>query len=256
MKRFSALRGTLSQFSMLALDAVMPPRCLGCRAWLEGTLANGAFPMFCPRCEAALPLLRAPLCVCCGIPDSWEHPSHLCSDCHAHPPAFAALRSLYAFEKGAREAIHAVKYGGYTVYAPALASRLVTLLDDAPIPRECLLVPVPLHPWRRWKRGFNQSELLAGALAAVRSNSTVLATNVLRRSRWTTSQVELDEAHRAANVHDAFVADGQQLHALPALPVVLLDDVATTGATLNECARALRAAGAEQVFAVTFARRL
>lgn len=249
----------LQYAAALALDSVFPPRCAACSTLLASD--NRAFPsLFCEPCETALPQLRAPLCACCGTPDNWEHPSHRCADCRAHPPAFEALRSLYDFRGGVREAIHALKYRGQTALAAPLAQRLATLFDDAPVPRACLLVAVPLHPWRRWRRGFNQSEVIAQQLARVlrvRSNSTsICAPRVLRRVRWTAPQVELDEEQRAANVSGAFAADATALRALPRLPIVLVDDVTTTGATLDECARTLRAAGATQIFAVTFARRL
>lgn len=256
---FSSVASRLKCTAATALDAVFPPRCAGCLGWMPGNSAASGARLFCDSCEAALPHLHPPLCVCCGHPDELRHPTRRCPDCRAHLPAFKALRSLYDFEGGAREAIHALKYNRTTAYAPLLAARLAALFDEAPIPRRCLLVPVPLHPWRRWRRGFNQSELLAAALAGVLGGAPQAVTCVptlLRRARWTTSQVELDESHRAANVRGAFIADAALLRALPRLPIVLVDDVATTGATLDECARALHSAGAVDVFAVTIARKL
>ena len=272
LRIFSSFSSAVSSAVPLLLDAVFPPRCVSCQSWLE--TARGSAPhnpadqssdtdeLFCANCESALVRLRAPLCECCGNVDEWEHPSHRCADCRARPPAFTALRSLYDFSGGARDAVHALKYHGRTAFARPLAARLALLCNDDPIPRNCIPIAVPLHPWRRWRRGFNQSELLAHEIEKclqVRSNlkdESRSASRILRRVRWTSPQVELDEQHRAANVRGAFAADGRALAQLPPLPILLVDDVATTGATLDECARALKGAGASQVFAVTVARRI
>ncbi len=127
--------------------------------------------------------------------------------------------------------------------------------DGAAIPFAAIncIVPIPLHPLRRWRRGYNQSALLAKELSAL---SQIPSVELLRRTRHTQPQIELDSIHRAANVRGAFSFDeraGREYSRLES--ALLLDDVATTGATLEECARVLKAAGVQNVYALTIARR-
>ena len=231
-----------------ALDAVFPPRCIACGDWLETET------LFCAQCEKTLGRIAPPFCARCGTPLENQRVS-LCADCRQTSPHFDALRAVWLYERGAREAIHELKYNARTSLAKPLGARLADLISQPPFPREIILVPIPLHSWRRFRRGFNQSELLAREIHRVRSNSTVLPSGLLRRARWTTPQVELDEQQRAQNVKGAFEVDAGILRTLPHWPVVLIDDVATTAATLDECARVLKGAGVPQVFAATLARR-
>ncbi|HEX8834823.1 MAG TPA: phosphoribosyltransferase family protein, partial [Abditibacteriaceae bacterium] len=150
----------------------------------------------------------------------------------------------------------------------ALAAPLAGLMNEylqsqgaqshIPLERIELVVPVPLHAWRRYRRGYNQSELLAHELVLLmkRENSTVLCANILRRVRHTTSQVELNERDRVENVRGAFEATGAPASFHKNGAVLLIDDVCTTGATLRECARALEAAGVREIYALALARQL
>ncbi|HEX8550280.1 MAG TPA: ComF family protein [Abditibacteriaceae bacterium] len=240
------MKPLVHSLSQTALNAIFPPRCAACNAWLENE------ELWCVACEKSLKILSHPLCSQCGIPiESGER----CADCRKVPPHFESLRALWMFEHRTQEAIHRLKYEGQTSVAAPLGKQLAALLGKEPFPPQMILVPVPLHPWRKWRRGFNQSELLAREVCKVRSISTVLATNILRRARWTSPQVELHEQEREANVAGAFVADAALMKRLPAWPIVLIDDVATTGGTLSQCALALKKAGATEVFAATLARR-
>jgi len=187
-------------------------------------------------------------------------PAPECADCRANryhaAPAFTAARSLYFFEGPLREAIHRFKYGQCTSLAAGLGEELAGLartdfafaeIDFAAV------VPVPLHRIRRWRRGFNQSELLAQAFGR---HAGVPVVPLLRRPRLTPTQVGLSKAERAANVRGIFQADTGQLERSGARgrPVLVIDDVFTTGATLAECARTLRKAGTGPVYALTVAR--
>jgi ComF family protein len=246
----------------VALDAIFPPRCAGCGVW-SGEL-------FCAACRATLRPIAAPFCARCGLPfNPLAHAADLCADCrpnryHAAPP-FDMLRSPYAFEGALRHAVHRFKYQGKI----ALAAPLAALLDEflktqnhpsANIPRErlALLVPVPLHSWRRYRRGYNQSGLLARELGR---RLDVPVADALRRVRHTAPQVELSARDRAANVRGAFAInagfDAAPLHGDAVQSpgaVLLIDDVCTTGATLRECTRVLKQAGAPEVYALTLAR--
>ena len=157
-----------------------------------------------------------------------------------------------------RKAIHAFKYRGHTALATPLAALLWEYSqtpEGATIPFAGLscIVPIPLHPLRRWRRGYNQSALLAQKLGAL---AQIPCIEILRRTRHTQPQIELDAIHRVTNVRGAFSFDehASREYSQPQ-SVLLIDDVATTGATLEECARVLKAAGVQTVYALTIARR-
>ena len=177
-------------------------------------------------------------------------------------PPFAALRSAFVFEGALRGAVHQFKYRGKVARAAPLAALLGEFLrrDDGipigiPATQLALLAPVPLHPWRRWRRGYNQSALLAQELGR---SLGLPHGEILRRTRHTPPQVGLSARARQENVKGAFVADRRALDKWnPSRgAVLLLDDVCTTGATLRECAKALKSAGVAEVYALTLARQL
>lgn len=239
------------------LDAIFPPRCAGCRTWSE--------EIFCPCCQKNLQMVAAPLCACCGKPfDALAKvsPGSHCADCRDnryHPaPQLDVRRAPYEYSGPIREAIHSLKYRGKTALAAPLAELLWEYSQSQtqpaiPVEDVSLLVPIPLHPLRRWRRGYNQSTLLARGLS---EHTGLPYAELLRRARHTLPQIELDAAHRAANVRDAFEIDSNTLAEYSNLEsVLLIDDVATTGATLEECARVLKKAGVDSVYALTLARR-
>jgi ComF family protein len=239
------------------LDAAFPPRCAGCHAWNEA--------IFCPDCQTQLRFIRAPLCAQCGQEfDALAQiaPDSICADCRENryhsAPKIDARRAPLEYSGPIRQAIHAFKYRGQTALAAPLAALLWEYSrygEGASIPFAALscIVPIPLYSLRRWRRGYNQSALLAQKLSAL---SQIPSAEVLRRVRHTQPQIELDARHRAANVRGAFAVDERagREYSQPG-SVLLLDDVATTGATLEECARVLKAAGAQNVYALTIARR-
>jgi ComF family protein len=253
-----------------AWRALFPPRCAGCGLWCA--------ELFCVDCHDALEPLHSPLCALCGMPfDPLAQvlASALCTDCrdnryHAAPP-LAALRAPFEYSAGMREAIHAFKYRGKTARAVQFATLLgeyLTRTEEAqvfPLEDLKLIVPVPLHGWRRWRRGYNQSTLLACALAhwlQLHAGLTVRVAEVLRRVRYTRPQVELSgrERERERNIHGAFALDEplwREYSELGSGAFLLLDDVTTTGATLFECARVLQKSTevkTAQLYALTLAR--
>lgn len=244
-----------SRLYELALDAVFPPRCTLCRRF-------GA-RLWCDACAQTFSPITSPMCLCCGTPfDSNTRSANLCADCrsnryHGAPP-FDALRSCARFEGALREAIHRFKYQGQSGRAAPLAELLFDYwqADDKLAAHEfALLCPVPLHPLRQWRRGYNQSALLAAKLSA---QSGVPHAALLRRVRSTPPQIGLKEKERLANVKGAFAVDIKTLEKLnPSRgPVLLIDDVCTTGATLAECARVLKKAGVKEVCALTLGRQV
>ena len=197
--------------------------------------------------------LAPPWCARCGIPLAGSGAT-LCPQCRVHgPTALDLARAAYAFREPIRAAIHRFKYEGERGRAAHLAaltagSRGASELIAAGEAADVLLVPVPLDRARRRARGYNQSEELVRELAELWGCPVATA---LERARETRPQVGLDRLARRENVRGAFVWRGDSL---AARPVLLVDDVMTTGATAEECAAALKAAGAPWVGLLTVAR--
>jgi ComF family protein len=217
-----------------ALDLALPPRCLGCGArdrWL------------CADCAASLPPLGAARCRVCAVPLAGPL---VCPSCYRDPPHFAALHAPLQHDGLARELIHALKYRGQRHLAAPLGQLAAGALPGRDYD---LVVPVPLHPLRRAERGFNQSELLADQLR--HQLQLRKPPGSLVRVRSTVPQVGKDRLHRWENVRGAFAWRGAPLDGRP---LMVVDDVATTGATLEACAAALKSAGSGPVTGVTVAR--
>jgi len=231
------MTSVLNKAGRFAVDLLYPPRCAVCGS-------HGTF--LCRRCAESLAGTKPPRCSVC-----WEpcHASDLCDKCRTDTPAFAGLRSAYLFRDGVRELVHRLKYQHQASLVSPMSSLLYEYVADNPLPAD-VLVPVPLFPRRRRIRGYNQSALLAQGLA--RRLGLPVDDRTLVRARNTASQAETANAEaRKLNVSGAFQCKGG---ALRSKRVLLIDDVATTGATLNACAKALREAGAASVWALTFAR--
>ena len=218
------------------LDWVLPPRCGGCRR-LGGWL--------CPRCLRAIRRLEEPLCPRCGRQLAFRH--DWCS-CRRRMPHLARLRAAAAYEAPLSAAIHRFKYNGWRALAGPLASLLTARLAVDGLPAS-QLVAVPLHGARQRQRGYNQSEELARALRA-RLGLPVPPGRLLR-TRDTPPQVGLDRLRRRDNVAGAFAWSGPHGGGEP---VLLIDDVVTTGATLEACAAALKLAGFGRISGITLAR--
>jgi predicted amidophosphoribosyltransferase len=217
--------------------ALAPPACLACR-----TPLTDAHAQLCVACRRALPWLREPRCIRCGLPAPCG------ARCPASGAAFERAWTPLAHDGPARVLVAALKFRGALPVAQLMAAQIA-----ASAPRDLLagavLVPVPLHPARHRARGFDQAALIASALGA-RSGLPVAA--CLRRSGPATRQLGADRSDRHA------AAERQLLRSRGPVPVrsVLVDDVHTTGATLDACARALRNAGSRHVAAVSYARAL
>ena len=175
----------------------------------------------------------------------------LCPSCASRASSIAAIRSIFRFEGVARVAVHELKYRNLRAIAPTIASYLAAYRMDEMIEPD-VIVPVPMHPRRQRQRGYNQSELLARGLG--RARALLVDTSSLRRIDAGRSQVRTaNRRERSRNVTDAFAcAEGS----FSDTRVLLVDDVCTTGATLEACAVALRSAGAVQVVGLTVAREI
>jgi ComF family protein len=238
-----ALRGACRQARRLALDVALPTLCISCREPVDG---EG----LCAACWSKLSFITPPYCPRLGIPFVYDPgPGLLSMEAIADPPAYTRARAAVRFDEVARTLVHALKYQDRTDLAPAMGRWMARagreLLGEADI-------LVPVH-WRRaWHRRYNQS----GALARIieRQSGVALKGDVLRRVRATEQQVGLSRAQRASNVQGAFqVADAARSE-VQGRRVVLVDDVLTSGATVDACARALLRAKAAQVDVLVFAR--
>lgn len=232
---------------MCLRDLVLPRACAGCGAGLgpeDGPL--------CWDCLTGLPRLEAPFCDRCGRPVAGrvDH-GYVCAACTAQPPAYVRARSALVYMGSAQALVAALKYRHAVWLAPLMAAFLAAALEaQFPGVRFDRVAPVPLHPARRRARGFNQSALLARGLA--RRTGLRDDPALLRRIRETPSQTHLTASQRLTNVKGAFSLRAS--HDPEGEDLLLIDDVMTTGATINECARVLLRHGAASVSALTFAR--
>ena len=246
-----ALRIACANAGRLLLDSVLPPLCLGCGEIVE---AAGAL---CAGCWQGFSFIAPPQCACCGDPFA-EHLGEdaLCAACLARRPLFRRARAALAYDTQSRRLVLPFKHGDRTDIARAcggwMARAGAELLAEAD-----LIAPVPLH-WRRLLvRRYNQAQLLARALARtiVRGQTGVrLAPDLLRRRRWTGSQAGLRARERRRNVREAFDIHPRWAAEVAGKTVLLVDDVLTTGATAEACARVLQRGGVRHVDVLTLAR--
>lgn len=261
MTRFQSLlfHGPLS-----LLDLLLPPQCICCDAEVrtQGQL--------CAACFRRTDFITEPCCVRCGVPfaavaegygqgpaprdalpDGQMGSAALCPSCIASPPLFGCARGALRYDAQGRQLILPLKHGDRpelaAMLAPQMARAGAALLRQAD-----LLVPVPLHRLRLFRRRYNQAALLATAVARIAGVPTLL--DALVRRRPTVSLDRKSAAERAAEVGDAFTLRPSRAGLLPGRCVVLIDDVMTSGATANACAAALLAGGARSVNVLVAAR--
>ena len=227
-------------------DALLPPRCIACGATVE---AGGAL---CAACWSQVTFLGAPQCACCGYPFEFAAPdASLCAACTAQPPAYDRARSVFRYQPESRALILRFKHADGTHAAPAYGSWLSRA--GAELLADCdLILPVPLHRWRLFRRRYNQSALLAQAVG--RMTGRAIAVDLLVRRRNTPSQGRMSALARRRNVRAAFAVRPGRAGAIAGRKILLIDDVLTTGATVEECARVLRRCGAVRVDVLTLAR--
>lgn len=229
-----------------ALNVLLPPHCIACPAFTEqpGTLCN--------TCWQAVHFISEPYCTQCGTPfvhDMGE--GALCGACIADPPPFDRARSAMRYDTHSRGMILRFKYGDQLQTVQSFAEWLLRL--GVPYFVEgAVVIPVPLHRRRLFTRRYNQAALLATALA--KHSGLVFLPQALLRKRHTPPQAELSREQRVVNVKGAFVVHPRHAVHFREKHVILIDDVMTTGATIRECARVLKKAGAKEVTVLTIAR--
>lgn len=228
-------------------DLFFPPVCVHCRGLVE----EGAYRHVCAACARLLDFVRPPHCATCGHPfygDAGDAGS--CPHCAALAPAFRRGCTAVLFRGPARALVLELKYHGGRHVLPdmeAIFRRSPSVLARA---RGAVLVPVPLHPRKQRERGYNQSALLAAALARA-TNGNARVESILQRVRDTPTQTSFDRRSRRDNLKNAFALE-RRARLNPSLHYLLVDDVFTTGSTLNSCARVLRQAGCLKLDVATF----
>lgn len=226
------------------LDFALPPRCPCCGA------ITGEPHRFCLACWSALAFLGPPCCARCALPFDYEAGEDaVCGLCLSEPPRYDRLRAAVAYGEVSRKVALKLKYGGRPGAAETIARFMERHLDAD---SGAILVPVPLHRWRIWRRGYNQAALIAGALA--RRSGIEARLDLIERVKRTPPLRGMGRRERSEAVRGAFRVAARHKEAVRGRAIVLVDDVYTSGATANACARVLKRAGAAQVNVLAWAR--
>ncbi len=246
MLRLDTLVRGLGGLPALALDALLPPRCLACGCPVD---RRGAL---CATCWERIDFAAAPHCACCGYPFAFDlGTGSLCGACMRRPPAFDRARFVMRYDDASKGLVLGFKHSDRTEGAPTYAAWLARagaeLLAEAD-----LLAPVPLHRIRLFTRRYNQAAMLCRALGQM--SGRPVAADLLVRRRNTPPQGRLSPAARRQNVAGAFAVAPARRGALEGRRVLLIDDVMTTGATVSACAGVLRRGGAAGVDVLVLAR--
>ncbi len=245
-RRLSQIAAALRMPFRMMLDVGLPPLCPSCR----DPVGDGTG--LCAPCWSKLSPIERPFCERLGIPFTYDPgPGILSMQAIADPPAYTRARAAVRYDEIARTMVHALKYGDRLDLAPVMARWMARagteVLEDAEV-----VVPVPLHWKRMWARRFNQSAALAKLVAG--PLGIPVSHTALKRVKATPQQVGLSKSERAANVQGAFRIEPANRSEIARRHVVLVDDVLTSGATVDACARVLLRGGARQVDVLVFAR--
>lgn len=239
-----SLAFSLSHSLAGVLRFLLPWACAGCRRPMTSLEDEG----FCGRCWLALPRLQGWVCRFCGVP--LADGGNLCFTCRQEP-AKILIRAAVAYRGPVLRAVHRFKYAGRKTLCRPFAILMECAWAGHPeLHPVDALVPVPLHASSRWERGYNQAEILARALSS--AVGVPIMSQALIRTRKTIPQFQLRKTERLTNLRGAFAVSRQAR--VKGMRLMLIDDVCTTGATLQECARALRRTGAARVHALVLAR--
>lgn len=228
------------------IDTILPPRCI-----VSGEIVAEQ-GMLAPSVWAQVRFIEGSVCESCGFPFDYEVISgSLCASCLDYPPNFASARASFVYDEASRDMILGFKHGDQT-YAVKSFAPLMLRAGREFLNRADLLVPVPLHPFRLVMRRYNQAALLAQALSKQADIPACL--DLLKRTRATQSQGHLNADERRKNVRKAFALNEKKTEQVKGKTIILIDDVYTTGATVKECTKALKRAGASEVHILTLAR--
>lgn len=226
------------------IDLIIPLRCIKC-----GTIVKGHQGL-CENCWPLIPFITSPLCKCCGLPFDFEiEEGALCGGCSHTLPPYKTARSVFIYTPQSKDLILRFKHTDSIHNAPLFAEWMARLGDGIKDP---YCIPVPLHWSRLFTRTYNQAALLAKEIS--KQQNWVYAPTLLIRKRRTPSQGHLSKKERIKNMTSAFAVPQKKKQRLASKTIILVDDVFTTGATLNACAKTLLKAGVKEVHALTLGR--
>lgn len=229
------------------VDFALPPRCPLCGVTVE------ADNRFCLSCWEDLDFLTKPWCASCGKPFSFEQGAgSQCVSCLQKPPEHDGVRAVVAYDDQSSLLAMRLKYGARLGIAELIAQQMERFLTE--LPSDALIIPVPLHRWRLWSRGFNQSVLIGRALSE--RNDIVMETAILNRKNATPPLRLMSANQRRRIVKNAFALSDNARNKIHGKTIILVDDVYTTGSTANACARVLKTSGADRVLVFCWARVL
>jgi ComF family protein len=244
--KFVQIQRLAANGAQRCLNLLLPPRCIvtGRIVDRQGVISHEAWQ--------ALSFIGAPLCACCGMPFSFAaEAGQRCGSCLAQLPYYEKARTALVYDDASREMIlrfkHADSLHAVHSFVPWLQRAGAEILNDADV-----IVPVPLHRWRLWKRRYNQAAVLAQALG--RAHAIAFMPDALIRTRATPPQGHMNAGERRKNVRNAFAVNPRRSDALKGRRIALIDDVLTTGSTAEECAKTLKKAGAASVSVLALAR--
>jgi len=241
MKR-SIIRSSSRTLLQRYLDMLFPVHCAGCQKIGH---------VLCPACIAQIQPLPSPICDFCGVPLSTYG---VCKNCQYRRPKLSGQRAVSLYQEPLRGCIHGLKYDGNMRLAIPLGLLLAQAYRYYDMQAD-MLIPVPLHSERQKQRGFNHASLLAEACSA--NTGVPMHDNILVRLRATVAQVDLHPRERYQNVAGAFACSSESARSmLKGHRILIIDDVSTTGATLEACATPLFEAGAKEVWGLVLARPL
>ncbi len=235
----------LREIIKASLTLLFPPTCPCCKKMT----GNNSQPL-CGECFAQLKFIKTPYCSCCGRVFSGSGENHLCGDCLKSSWAFDKARSIFSYEKIIARLIHELKYSGKTTGLETIGwlSRQTAIIDDFDNPD--FIIPVPLHIKRLRQRGFNQAQVLAKSIFP--DDKKKIRTDLLIRQTDTQSQTGLSGKQRRKNLKNAFIVKNPS--EITGRNILILDDVFTTGSTVNECAKALKIAECKRIEILTICR--
>lgn len=231
--------------SVKLLDLLFPPQCLNCKIRVpeHGTL--------CVSCWQQIRFISDPLCACCGVPFDYDIGNGaLCAGCINKTPPYSKARAIFCYDEHSNKLITSLKYADQTQLAKVYGKWLVRAEDI--IADSDIIIPVPMHYLRFVKRRFNQSALISLYLSKNIKIKTI--PDAIKRIRKTKPQAGLTRSQRDKNVKNVFIIEKKYLPIIKGKNILLIDDVMTTGATINQCTKILLKAGAKRVNVLTLAR--
>lgn len=247
-KYLSSLRNLCYFAQEIILQIIFPPKCMACDVYVAKVGS------ICPDCFMQMQILHAPECSSCGEPFAYEvsyGEDVKCDACTVHPPEYDCAKALWAYDDLSGKIIKRFKFGDKSEFAPYL-SQLLTGRGSELLAMADLIAPVPLHAKRLRLRRYNQAALLCKYVGF----EDKIALDLLRRIKYSVPQTELPFAKRQDNVKGIFALNQKYQNQIQGRNILLIDDVITTGATVNACAKLLKEAGAAKVFVLTLTKRL